>query len=75
MISTEVTDTFGGEANYSWVKRINLEPNENESHLSVVRRAKKIHGWNGLRCKVENHGDMITLRPYKVCQVMFITWV
>jgi len=70
----EVTDTYGGEANYSWVKRYSIEIPASLSNLAIVRRAKKEAGWTGAQCKVENFGDMIALRPYGACQVMFITF-
>ena len=46
-IHWEVTDTFGGEANYSWVKRgeVRCKPGENYSDPAAVRRAKKSAGW------------------------------
>jgi hypothetical protein len=71
----EVTDTFGGEANYCWVRRYTIAPNKNYSRpLHVVRAAKKAAGWNGLRCRTWNNGDTVELRPFRMCQVMFITW-
>lgn len=73
-IQYEVTDTFGGEANYSWVKRgtIESQPNEVYTDLAAVRRVKKAIGWNGLRCTVEHDSDSITLRPIGYNQVCFI---
>jgi hypothetical protein len=73
----EVTDTFGGEANYSWVRRLRMESREGESNRSIVRRAKALEGWNGMRCETENYGDSFTLRPVgrsAPCWVMFINW-
>ena len=42
-IHWEVTDTYGGEANYSWVKRgkVECKPGENYSNLAAVRRQRK----------------------------------
>lgn len=75
-IQYEVTDTFGGEANYSWVKRgtIETKPGEDYSDLAAVRRVKKAIGWSGIRCRVENYGDMIALYPRGMNQVCFITF-
>lgn len=75
-IQYEVTDTFGGEANYAWVKRgvIKCKEGENYSDLAAIRRVKKAIRWNGVRCKVENGGDDITLRPIGGCQVCFISF-
>lgn len=69
----EVTDTFGGEANYSWVNRYMLP--DNLTDLQLVRRAKKLAGWSGRKCRVDNYGDVIELRPYGACMVMFISYV
>ena len=75
-IQYEITDTFGGEANYSWVKRgtIETKPGEDYSDLAAVRRVKKAAGWENLRCKREHCGDMIVLHPVGQCIVMFITF-
>lgn len=74
MWSIEVTDTFGGESNYSWVRRHQMESG-GASDLSIVRRAKKIAGWDGYRCNTTNYGDGFELRPTNGdCVVMFITW-
>jgi len=37
-----MTDTFGGEANYSWVTR--KDDNESESLKQAITRFKKDHG-------------------------------
>lgn len=70
----EKTDTYGGEANYCWVKRETFEIPEELSNLAIVRRAKAWAGWNGWRCDVENYGDQLTIRPRGVCQVMFVSF-
>lgn len=74
MFKIEVTDTFGGEANYCWVRRYEIkEPVK--SDLALVRRAKALAGWSGLRCRTANYGNTsFTLRPFGMCQVMFIDW-
>lgn len=75
-IQYEVTDTFCGEANYSWVSRGVIKGKQSElfSNLAAVRRVKKEIGWNGIRCKVTDYGDMIELHPYGMLQVCFITF-
>jgi len=35
----EVTDTYGGEANYSWVKRFKVHANSERGAISKVSRA------------------------------------
>lgn len=75
-IQWELTDTFGGESNYSWVRRGTVECKEGEdySDLAAVRRVKKAIGWNGIKCRVDNYGDTIALYPAGMCQVCFITF-
>jgi len=73
MWKVEVTDTFGGEANYCWVRRYTCVGG-NLTNRQVVRRAKKLAGWSGLRARTMAYGDFFEVRPYGLCQVMFITW-
>lgn len=68
----ELTGTFGGEANYSWVKRSTIEAPDTVSDLALVRRAKKFAGFTGLRCRVDRLGDTIAIYPAGLCQVCFI---
>jgi hypothetical protein len=72
MIRIEHTDTFGGESNYSWVRRTEI-PN-NKSRRSIVRQAKKFAGITNVRCVVDDFGDLIAIRPRGLCQVVFCTW-
>lgn len=65
----EYTDTFGGEANYSWVKRGEVTATSS----NVVRRVKALLGLEGVRCTREEHGNMIILRPVGSCTVVFIS--
>lgn len=61
-IQGEFTDTFGGEANYSWVRRCELDVPDNLSDRAIVRRIKAELGLNGARAsRRENHGDLIAL--------------
>lgn len=74
IIRFEHTDTFSGEANYSWVNRGVYEGKRPDSELSVIRAAKAFAGFTGIRCRVEKYGDMIALYPSGICQVCFVTW-
>lgn len=75
MYHIEITDTFGGEANYVWVKRGTTRAT---SRRGLIDAAKKLAGWTGwCRVKVENWGDTLVVRPTDtsgVCQIAFITW-
>lgn len=69
----EITDTYGGEPNYSWVRRAELKALPTLSKRSLVRQAKALMQWSGLPCETTDYGDMLELRPRRLCQVMFIT--
>lgn len=69
----EYTDTFGGEANYSWVRRAEIEVPNESSPSKIVRAAKAALGLTGARCRTYNHGDSWELRPYGCCTVAFIS--
>ena len=71
-IAYEMTDTFGGEANYSWVRRGEVSLPEGASDLALVRRVKKALGLEGVRCRREDYGDQIVLRPVGYCHIVFI---
>ena len=73
-VHIEKTDTFGGEANYSWVERHSVTMPDSASDLAIIRKAKELCGYSGLRGRVYNYGDMIEFRPYRLCQVMFVTF-
>jgi hypothetical protein len=72
----EMTDLFGGEANYSWVKRETVTFGEELSNRQIVRRAKAWAGWTGRVCRTENYGDMIKIdaTPSGLLNVLFVTF-
>ena len=69
----EYTDTFGGEANYSWVRRETIEVPGDAKQSLVIKRAKASIGITGVRGKVVDIGAGYEFRPYKYCTVMFVT--
>lgn len=71
----ELTDTFGGEANYSWVDRHTLTLPENISDRAIMRRAKALVGLTGARGRTYASGDSFEFRPYGACMVLFVTTV
>jgi hypothetical protein len=86
----EVTDTFAGEANYSWVKRetlcvpelthfgydgaTNYSAANKKYQRHLIRAAKKLIGWNGVKCAIESWGDTIAIRPRGAALVAFVTF-
>lgn len=74
-IQYEYTDTYGGEANYSWVKRGSIPAGSKEfSDMAAVRRVKSKLGLSGVRCKRENWGEEIVLRHVGSCTIVFINF-
>jgi hypothetical protein len=69
----EYTDTYGGEANYSWVRSYSFNIGD-KSPLGIIRTAKKLIGINGVKCKVHDYGDTIEVRPQGSNTVAFITF-
>ena len=68
-----LTDTFGGEANYGWVRRAQIElPNE-ATDRQIVTAGKADLGLTGVRCRTASDGEGFELRPYGSCTVAFIT--
>ena len=83
MYNVELTDTFAGEANYSWVRRAAIEepghfPKTTGEHKArqrlIMRRAKAAVGMSGVRGVTQNYGDTYEFRPYGACVVLFVTW-
>ncbi len=67
--SAEMTDTFGGEANYCWVRRVSIEAN---TEAGAIRRVKKELGLNGHRCRKVDFGDSLALYPSGMNVVVFV---
>jgi hypothetical protein len=73
-LSCELTDTFGGEANYSWVRRADLELPDTATPRQQITAAKAALGLTGCRCVKSDLGDLIELRPSGSCTVAFISF-
>ena len=71
-VTFEHTDTFGGEANYCWAKRGELDVPEGTSDRKIVRAVKRELGLSGVPCSREEWGETIVLRPRGICQIVFI---
>lgn len=69
----EFTDTFGGEANYCWVRRYAIDP-KTDSQRAIVRMAKKICGFTGDRCEVSDFGDSYWIRSLDRPVIAFVDW-
>lgn len=86
---TELTDTFGGEANYSWVKRGTIAVPEWDRFSDwdgngrreprgyqayVMREAKRKAGLTGVRGRTYAMGDGYEFRPYGMNVVLFVSY-
>ena len=69
----EITDTFGGEANYSWVRRHEIDT-EGKSEAQIKRAAKRAAEMVGVGGRWNSYGDMLEFRPYGACLVLFVTF-
>jgi hypothetical protein len=69
----ELTDTFGGEANYSWVKRYEFDAAE-MSARQIERKARDLVGLTDVKCSRVDYGDMVEWRPRNACMVAFLTF-
>jgi hypothetical protein len=69
--SVEYTDTFGCDANYSWVRRTLIDAPDTAPTSTLVRRAKRALGITG-RHRTEPMGDVIAVYPAHSCTVLFI---
>jgi hypothetical protein len=86
----EYTDTFAGEANYSWVKRAVVAMPELTTYgydgctnyaaankrytRELMRRAKAVVGLTGTRGRRESWGDCEVFRPYGSATILFVSW-
>jgi hypothetical protein len=70
--SVELTDTFGGEANYSWVRRDSFELPASASDRRIITAAKAALGLTGCRCRTFEYGEGFELRPVGSCTVAFV---
>lgn len=88
--NVEYTDTFGGEANYCWVRRATVTMPELTHYgydgganyakankvfeRELMRLAKSAMGLTGIRGTKEDYGDYIAFRPYGSNTVMFVSY-
>jgi hypothetical protein len=79
----EYTDTFGGEANYCWVKRrcLTLSLADGEGHAArkrydarIKREAKRAMGLTGVRGAWSDMAEGFEFRPRDMCTILFVSW-
>ena len=67
----EVTDLFGGQANYDWVYRYAISMPGDISYLALVRRIKSVTGHSGIRGRATVMGVSVEIRFPSRCIVIF----
>jgi hypothetical protein len=67
--SFELTDTFGGEANYAWVRRGTIKASTPSGAIRAAKRAL------GITCRhtADIYSDLLSLRFGSACIVLFLT--
>jgi hypothetical protein len=71
----ELTDTFDGEANYSWVKREIVTLPDNATDKQIARKLRAFAGYAAKDGKTHSYGDVIEFRPRGGCVVAFALYV
>jgi len=71
----ELTDTFGGEANYSWVKREVVTLPDNATDKQIARKLRAFAGYLAKHGTTDIYGDTIEFRPRGDCVVAFASYV
>ena len=66
-----MTDIFGGQANYCWVREY-VFADTGQNDRAIVREAKALTGLTGWPAVTYNHGDSFEIRPRGLCQVVFV---
>ena len=69
----EITDTFGGEANYSWVERKTFDV-DGLTDRQIELKARELIGLTGVRCDRVDFGDMVRWDVRGACICAFLTY-
>ena len=71
-VTVTQTDTFNGEANYSWANRYEFAINSEASQRNIVRKAKFLAGMTGVKADTYDYGESLTIKPRGYHQVIFV---
>jgi nitrogen fixation protein len=71
-VNVTQTDTFGGEANYSWANRYEFVINRNASQRNITRKAKALAGMTGVKADTFDYDTGLTIKPRGYNQVIFV---
>jgi len=68
----EYTDTFNGDANYSWAHRYEITVPKALSEASIKRIAKELVDITGVKGVWEDTGDGWQYKPVGSCTILYI---
>ena len=71
----EMTDTFGGQPNYCWVRRHAVQCPSDISDRDLKALAKELFGLTGVKGEWDSYGDQLEFRPRAACIVVFVTYM
>jgi hypothetical protein len=71
-VTVEITDTFGGEANYSWVNRHTFAT-AGMTDKQVERKARALVGLTGVSTRRTDYGDMVRWDVSGACICAFLS--
>lgn len=71
MIRIELTDTFAGEANYSWVHRMEIK-DDDLSNRQILKRVRNELGITGKLVKVIDTFDFLRYNLIGACACLHI---
>ena len=66
------TDTFGGEANYSWANRYEFAIPTDAPQRTITRKAKALAGMTGVKADTYDYDVGLTIKPRGYNQVIFV---
>jgi hypothetical protein len=69
----ECTDTFGGEANYTWVRREEIKVPKGASRRMLIGRAKRAVGRQAVPTRNSELGDGLRMDVVGAAIVIFVT--
>lgn len=74
LFNVEITDTFCGEANYSWLIREQFMANDDISDDELAQKTLEFIGWQDESVTIDTVGEMIRIIPNDSNLVCFVTW-
>jgi len=71
----EMTDTFGGQPNYSWVNRYSIQLPSDFADRDLKNFAKELFGLTGVRGEWDGYSDELEFRPHAEPIIVFVSYM